>query len=456
MPPLVDAWFAPLLRDRSFCGLDEVAGALLRRCRAGAADLGMARSIGLDYQLAHRWRRPLERDLERMLDHDLVDAETLIAVARVLRSLRDDGLALGAMSDVADAAVARIAAEALDTACGHRYLRCYERRGVWRLAGGDPYPVAQPPLRDLLAPARLSTHPDRLSAPPIDRTRRIALAPDPRGFLLEVTCEHVDAVVAPGPDDLVAFLDPVRSPDELRLVEVPAPGGRPGFRMEPADPEANARCLLSLLDEALEQGARYVLVPELTVGATAVAAMRARLRAARHPLHLMVCGSAHADVDGLPRNVSTAFLPGRREHQHFKFSPFDTGSAIEAIATEPRRLALHLGIDDDGAAIWSFTTLICKDFLDPTAIGLLAELRPACVFVPAMSLEAHPFAGNAHGLTTVAQTLVLVANHTPAPDEPAVLVSRPLRRDPIATVTRSRCGAVHILAIRPDITSPHG
>ena len=120
---------------------DLVAGRFLRHCRHHAAALRRARSARLDRVLGAE-RRALAAELADVGETALVRRARLAAALAPVWT-RAHGLSPGD-ADAARAQIARLAADALDDACGELFAESFRRRGRWLLAPGEPYPPLAP------------------------------------------------------------------------------------------------------------------------------------------------------------------------------------------------------------------------------------------------------------------------------------------------------------------------
>jgi hypothetical protein len=239
--------------------VDELCACFLRACRRQASALREARSAGLDRSLAG-WRATLADAFRTVLRTPVATLDDLgqRTALDVLWTRLHEGLP--ERPDIAAVLVARVCADALDEAVGHRFADCFRRRALWRLAPGDPFPVAEPPLRDVFG-RHLTTHPDVRDLP-IDRTSRLALAPHADGVELVV---DLDAPLrVPGEDAVVAACLPIAAPAR-ELAFDPDPERGQFFGVRPRDEAALVASCESLVREALAAGAGLIVFPELIV-----------------------------------------------------------------------------------------------------------------------------------------------------------------------------------------------
>lgn len=404
--------------------LDELTACFLRACRRQAAGLREARSLGLDRSLIG-WRPVLVEALRGALRATVATLEQI--GSRTSLEVLWERLhgALPERPDLVRVLVARLCADALDEAVGHQFVACFRQRARWRLAPGDPFPVAAPALRDLFG-KHLTSHPDVRDLA-IDRTPRLALAPDADG--VEIVLDLDADLPVPGADATIAVCLPFAAPlAELRWDEDRSRGRFFGVR--PRDPAAAAAAVRELVAQAVAARAALIVFPELSVtddGLAAIAGAAATLA----PPPLVVAGTRHTAEDGPPRNVATV-LAGDRRFEHGKWNPFVHGELIEGIVSAPAQVIARGTVDGAGRFAWSLAVLVCKDFLSLAAHQALTALRPSLIVVPAMSERTAVFEADAVGLTAATQATCVIANQTgvPAagePEDPAVvIVTRPV------------------------------
>lgn len=429
--------------------LDELTACFLRACRAHAAGLREARAAGLDRRMLG-WRAVLVDGLRAMLRTTVASLEHLASrtsLAVLWQRLHE---ALPERPDLARVLVARLCADALDEAVGHQFVACFRQRARWRLAPGDPFPVAAPALRELFG-KHLTSHPDHRDQT-IDRTTRLALAPEADGVELVLDLE-ADLPV-PRADATVAVCLPMAAPmTELVWDEDPARGRF--FAVRPRDPAAATRAVRAVVTQAMAAGAAIVVFPELSVTDEGLAVI-AGAAATVVPPPLVVAGTRHTAVDGPARNVATV-MAGERRFEHGKWNPFVYGALTEAIAGSPAQVIVRGTIDGAGRFAWSLAVLVCKDFLSLGAHQALTAVRPSLILVPAMSDRTAVFEADAVGITAATQATCVIANQVgPAPpgepEDPAVvIVTRPVPWALTEVVRRSAVEppACVVLHLRP-------
>lgn len=396
---------------------------MLRFCRDHAPALREARSAQVDRALAPATEALASWLLDHVAGDWLIPSRLAAPVAAMWRHAHQEIAA-----PAARAVVARAIAEAIDDALGHRFVSIFRRRGDWTVAPGEPFPVAQPDLRRLFD-APLTTLPDRREAP-IDRTRRLAIAPAAEGLTLAVDLSRAVMVSPPPPDAQVVVALPIATPRrELDWTE--RRGERPVFHdVRPVASIDVAARVTELVAEACVRGAAIVVFPELSIDGRALDAVRDALAATATPPALVVAGSRHVTIDRQRRNLATV-IAGVFEVQHAKFNPYFAGDQLEDIALVPAEVRAHGVVDAMGRLVWSITLLVCKDFVAPGTQRALEALRPTLVIVPAWSQKTAIFESDAVGLTGRTQSICVIANQAdpgaPGDEDPAVLImTRPV------------------------------
>ena len=426
--------------------LDEVCACFLRECRKNAAALREARSAGLDRSLAG-WRATLADAFRTVLRTPVATLEGLATRTSLEVLWERLHTSLPERPDIAAVLVARVCADALDEAVGHRFVDCYRRRRRWRLQPGDPFPVAEPPLRDVFG-RHLTTHPDVRDLP-IDRTTRLALAPYADGVELVVDLDAPLSV--PGETAVVAACLPHGAPAR-ELAFDPDPERGQFFGVRPRDEVAAIASVRALVEQALAAGASLIVFPELAVTAAGLDAIE-ELVAGRDVV--VVAGSRHAVVGGTPRNVATMIAGGAR-WTSAKFNPFVLGDLVEGIASAPAQLVVRGAIDRAGRYAWSLAVLVCKDFLSPGAHQALVAARPALIIVPALTERTAVFEADAVGLTGATQATCIVVNQTDVPQSDGVPRNNPAEPEgpAVVIVTRPVPWALSEVVRRSEVTPP--
>jgi hypothetical protein len=427
--------------------LDELTACFLRHCRARAAGLREARAAGLDRSLIG-WRSTLAESLRGALR---TTVSTLAHLAsRTSLDVLWDRLheVLPERPDLAQVLVARLCADALDEAIGHQFVACFRQRARWRLTAGEPFPVAAPSLRELFG-KHLTSHPDGRDLP-IDRTARLALAPDADG--VELVLDLDGELPVPDADAVIAVCLPLAAP----LAELTWDEDRSRLRffgVRPRDPAVAIAAVRELTAQAIAARAQVVVFPELAVADDALEAIAGAV-ATVAPAPLVIAGTRHTAHGGSARNVATV-LAGERRLEHGKWNPFVAGELVEDIVTTRAQVIVRGTVDGAGRYAWALAVLVCKDFLSLGAHQALTAVRPTLIVVPAMSERTAVFEADAAGLTGATQATCVIANQVaPAkagePEDPAVvIVTRPVPWALVEVVRRSAvsppaCVLVHL------------
>ena len=419
--------------------LDELTACFLRVCRGQAAGLREARSAGLDRSLI-AWRPILVEGLRTSLRTTVATLESIGSRTSLGTLWERLHAGLPERPDLARVLVARLCADALDEAVGHQFVACFRQRARWRLAPGDPFPVAATPLRELFG-RHLTSHPDARDLP-IDRTSRLALAPDADG--VEIVLDLEADLPVPGPDATVAVCLPLGAPLAELTWDEDHRHGR-FFGVRPRDGGAATEAVREVMARAVAAGAQVIVFPELAVAGDGLEAV-AGAAATVLPPPLVVAGTRHTD-QGTPRNVATV-LAGERRFEHAKWNPFVHGQLIEGIVSTPAQVIVRGTVDAAGRFVWAMAVLVCKDFLSLGAHQALTAVRPSLIVVPAMSERTAIFEADAVGLTGATQATCVIANQvaTPRagePEDPAVLI-----------VTRPVPWALTEIVRRSEVTPP--
>ena len=455
LPHALVSWLDAVL-GRAPIEVDRAAGAMLRFCRDHAGALREARSGQVDRALAPAAAGLIEWLAASVAGDWLLPARLAPALAEAWGIAHGhQRFAEGSGADAAAprAVVARVTAEAIDDALGHRFVSIFRRRGRWLIGPGEPFPVVQPDLRRMFHAAPLTTLPDRREAP-IDRTRRLALAPAADGLELAVDLSSAALAAPPPPGAEVVAALPIAAPSrELDWTE--KRGMRPVFHdVRPVASTDVATRVEALIEDACARGAAIVVFPELSVDEPALARLRAVLARAPSPPALVVAGSRHVRAGGALRNVAT-LVTAAGDVTHAKFNPYFAGEQLEDIALVPAELRAHGFVDESGRLVSSVVVAICKDFLAPGAQRALEALRPTLVLVPAWSQKTSIFESDAVGLTGKTQTIVVIANQADpsraGEEDPAVLVvTRPVPALSPVIVRRSEVSPPELVGARLD------
>lgn len=427
----------------TFCEIDQLAAILLCFCRDHVEQLRQAYDRDEVCGLICDHSEEIQLWLEDEIHEDWLDDQELAAVAALLRQVASSA-GQAVPPEQAAVVAARAFAEALDGSHGRRFAGVFRGRGTTMVNAGDPIPVPQPPLKELFGSA-LGTNPARLG-PRLWDMVWLRLLPDvARGQKVRLDFQHQDILADLTTQTRVAVIIPCDVLADLCFDRIAEPTPR-FYGVRPRDSDKQRVTVLRLLEHAADAGARIVILPELSVDASCLDAIAKWHAHTEHGMAIVVCGSTHAERDGSRRNVSVTMLPDGTTIEHYKFNPFyfplpaadgSVANHREDIVTVPSIITIHMCGD------WSFSTLICKDFLEPGVAQILEEAMVRMVLVPACSPKTSVFEQIAGLLAVRAQAIVIVANLAdPSSLNPSsVIIARPthtrtveqLRRSEIAT-----------------------
>lgn len=314
-------------------------------------------------------------------------------------------LSLG-LDDIPDRVPGVVAAHVLAQFLDARYApglgRAFRRRGPVELAVGDPLPLDDPGLRQIVSVA-LTSPPWRL-ANRLDETRHIRLAgrwAEEFRVVLDYRLSGTLTGLA-DPSTVIATCHPNRGVGELTMGQQHR--GRL-FPVAPADEKAQARLLDDLIGQAVAAGARIVVLPELSVTERLAARLQSWVQR-RDGLTVLAAGSFHHRAGGRARNTAVVWVRGVSEPLlHDKHSPGDRPLPEDIEPDGRPELRIYVA---DG---WHLVVAICRDLLNPDAVHALAEVGANLVLVPAMTESSLAFAGHAAQLVGSCQAIVAVANN---------------------------------------------
>jgi predicted amidohydrolase len=400
----------------------ELARILLRLCREHIA--GLSRDLEDPMMQSQRRRlRGSAADLFKQIDDEVLEPGDIEATLNWLE---------WATGECGSARVAiRAAADGLDAALGARFAGCFRHQRTI-VGPNEPCPVSHPPLRELLG--QLTTHPDRLTDP-LDGMKSLRIAPNDLGrFELVVDGRLGDqlALLQEKGRSVVALTAGAIS--EYEWEEFDRHDEHFFYGVRPRDGKRHLDEYKRLLKDAGESAADIVVFPELCLR---IEAMQEALEYCRNlpqrPM-LVVAGSSHtpSDLSTPGRNEAYALLRGHRDPLvHQKLTRFELrnheGGEVrsEFIATDVPRITLYL------SGGWSFTFVICKDFLDLAVVRILTDLRVRLALVPSMSEKTEMFEQRARELALNSQCIVLIANTPGSPDAATAILARPTREAPL-------------------------
>lgn len=429
-----------------FCEIDQLAGILLRFCQEHVEHLRLAYDSDVVCALIGRETDALQEWFEEQIEEDWLDESELAAVAELLRGVARRVSDLFVPGEQAAVVAARVAADALDRAHGHRFAGVFRGRGVTRIKPGDPIPVSRPPVKDLF---RDGTNPWRFG-PQLHELVWLRILPQlERGHEVLLSFESDDVLADLSPDTRMGVAIPSGVLPDLDFDRTDEPVPRV-FHVRPKNGPVHRAAILALLDEAEQAGVLILILPELSLDQDILQAVEQWFSHPGRSMSLLVCGSLHVERDGQRRNVSPILLPGGRTIEHFKLSrsslplPAADGTAVphvEDIVTEPPVITV-LRCGD-----WSFTVLIGTDLLEPGVDRIIELAGVRLVLVPACAVHTDPFEPVAGTLAARNLGVVLVANLAdPGPDQPAsVIIARPFRENSIQRILRSELNPPRLL-----------
>ncbi len=297
---------------------------------------------------------------------------------------------------------AHILAQLLDARYAQGFGRAFRRRGPVELAVGDPLPLDDPGLRQVVSVA-LTSPPWRL-ANRLDETRHVRLAGRWAEEFRVVLDYRLSGTLGGLADTstTVATCHPNRSIDELILGQQ-----RRGrlFPVGPADEAAQRTLLDGLIGRAVAAGATVVVLPELCVTARLASRLQSWVERAEGPT-VLVAGSFHHREHGRRRNTAVVWVRGVADPLlHDKHSAGDRPLPEDIEPDGRPELRVYVA---DG---WHLVVAICRDLLNPEAVHTLTEVGANLVLVPAMSERVLAFAGQAAQLVGSCQAIVAVANN---------------------------------------------
>lgn len=423
-----------LLSARKARDIVELAGVLLLYCRGHEAQYREA-SNSYANRIGEAALREAAADLFRAIGSEALEAAETGAVDRLLS---EPSLPLVVR--------ARAVAVGLDSALGSRFQGVFRSKGKVRLQAAAPIPVARPPLRELLE--RVNSLPERLDER-VDRLPRLRLAPgDLRPFAVDLDFSSADqlAPLISEKSQTFATCHPNRTHDEYVPVVPCLTAEDRFFWFSPEDVGRQRRILRCLLEQAASGEATIVVLPELCLDAETAQEILADFRGLRSKVRLFLAGSHHVEVGGFRRNQALALLRGRKEPLHYwKSAPFVARYGMNRPLQEDIHLEAEPLITAYFSGDWSFSILICKDFLDARMRNLLTDLGVNLLLLPAMTPVTDAFEAFAQPLTQTNQAWVVMANTPAQPSNLHAVFGGPLRGRFNATVnavgTRGRRGA---------------
>lgn len=294
--------------------------------------------------------------------------------------------------------------------------------GPRELRNGELAAVTDAPEWALPDGARFSSHPNsyKVADDDLPHLRRFRSA----GVRVVVDAT-LDAPLAAVLETLAstgfATVHPNVSQDEV-------PRGPAAAHTWPMRPRNPARQLASVRAGLAIADAGLVVLPELTVTAELVEAMRAELDEGEVAFddRLIVAGSAHEARDLQRHNVGYLLVPGAGAVREYRKNRGWRGSAAEKVTLEGIHSTVPPIVTVYTAGRYTLAALICLDMLDPDIVHALGRLGVTLVAVPALSSKTDGFVHAAHGLIKEAQSLVVVANGPVSTSGALVIHGRPV------------------------------
>ncbi len=315
-----------------------------------------------------------------------------------------------------DVMAARALAEALDVVVGRELADQYADRGPHDLEADDVFPRYADPIFDLVGRSNITSHPDLhgavaplrsdrrriLATREPDRLSHVTLVPPLAGFRVRyepcppVLVRLVDGITITG-------LFPHGRLEALQWSHEQIEGQSFFHSVRPRQPTGPVDD--RLLGAAADVGASIAVFPELSGTESDVVSRIQRAHAMA--MTLTVGGSFHRpDEQGTHTFVNEALtrLRGADTFAHHKFNPF----VHPLLGTE--LLAYRRQVTLLASAGWTVATLICKDLLEPSVVGILERLGVSLVLVTSFSEQTQELESQARHMATTAQTMVCIVN----------------------------------------------
>jgi len=368
--------------------------AFRRQCRDPVCQAGLARS-----------REYVASQLEHVDTFELIDVDPLVGWVQ----------SSGRLTDVM---AARAIAAALDVVTGRELADQYADRGPHDLEAGGVFPRHADPIFDLVGRSNITSHPDLhgavaplrserparrvLATREPDRLSHVTLVPPLAGFRVRyepcppVLVRLVDGITITG-------LFPHGRLDELQWAQEQIEGQSYFHSVQPRD--STTVVDERLLSSAADLGASLAVFPELSGSESEVLGRIQHAHALA--LTLTVAGSFHRPDDQGTRtwvNEALTRLRGGDTYAHHKFNPF----VHPLLGTE--LLAYRRQVTLLASGGWTVATLICKDLIEPSVVGILERLGVSLVIVTSFSDKTQELESQARHMATTAQTMVVIVN----------------------------------------------
>lgn len=321
-------------------------------------------------------------------------------------------------ASLTDVMAARALAEALDVVVGRELADQYADRGPHDLEVDGVFPRYAEAIYDLVGRSNITSHPDLhgavaplranrrrvLATREPDRLSHVTLVPPLAGFRVRyVPCPPVLVRLVDGLT--ITGLFPHGLLTDLHFEQEQIEGQSYFHSVRPQNPTAQLDD--ALLTAAADVGASIAVFPELS-GTEAEVVSRIQ-RAHAMALTLTVAGSFHRPDDQGTRtwvNEALTRLRGGDTHAHHKFNPY----VHPLLGTE--LLAYRRQVTLLASAGWTVATLICKDLIEPSVVGILERLGVSLVLVTSFSDKTQELESQARHMATTAQTIVAIVNAT--------------------------------------------
>ncbi|MEN0064865.1 MAG: hypothetical protein AAGA48_22155 [Myxococcota bacterium] len=368
--------------------------AFRRQCRDPACQAGLARA-----------REHVASRLQEVTTFERIEVDPLVSWVQ-------------ASDNLTDVMSARALAEALDVVVGRELADQYVDLGPHDLEVDNVFPRSADLIFDLVGRSNITSHPDLhgavaplrsdrparrvLATREPDRLSHVCLVPPLAGFRVRYE---------PCPPSLIRLVDGVSITglfphgrlDQLQWSQEQIEG-QPFFHsVRPK--EATADIDDTLLSAAADVGASIAVFPELS--GTDHEVMHRIQRAHALSIALTVGGSFHRSDDLGSRswvNEALTRIRGGDTFAHHKFNPF----VHPLLGTE--LLAYRRQVTLLASGGWTVATLICKDLIEPSVVGILERLGVSLVIVTSFSDKTQELESQARHMATTAQTMVLIVN----------------------------------------------
>ena len=320
-------------------------------------------------------------------------------------------------SDLSLELTARLCAEALCEAEGHRFVECFDQTKS-TLELHDPVPIVWHPADKIIG--KLNSNPARLDFK-VDEVKRLALLEDySHSILVEFLESHLMAPLLDDEGDRVATVALNNTLDfdwDLDQKEMRFRNVRPKNDRTQMERARNA-----LVQAKGQRPARAIVFPELWGNSNHIHDVVSQLtthHTSDGPF-VVVAGSYHQER----ANEAQVWLRNGGVRKIRKLTPFvlkdDGKDYTEDIDTTSSIKLFYVGD-------WSLCILICKDFLQREIQRVLIDLKVRLILVPALTQKCDAFHDTVGCLSTFAQSFVVIANNPIFSENTASIFSLPHR-----------------------------